>query len=107
MPDRLDKIHGFVRIYYETRYLVLFGSEKYDSIYSRVRCLISTKSGLPYTISHNYVKSKVDSYDFLPLEKAITFHNVLILIKSVFNKDKNDWNYYIFVEKASCKLPKE
>ena len=33
---------------------------------------------------------KVDSYNSLPLEK--TFHNVIILIKSTFNENKN--NYY-------------
>ena len=47
----------------------------------------NTKSGIVYIISHNYVKSKVDSYDSLPLEKTITFH-VLILMKWVFNKGK-------------------
>ena len=30
---RSDKINGFVRIYDRTRYLVLFGSEKFDAIY--------------------------------------------------------------------------
>ena len=34
-----DKIDGLIRVYDETRYLVLFGSEKYDSIYNRIRCL--------------------------------------------------------------------
>ena len=35
---------------------------------------------------------KVDSYDSLPLEKTLTFHNVIILVKSTFNENKN--NYY-------------
>ena len=39
-------------------------------------------------ISHNYVKIKVDSYDSLSLEKVMTFHDVIILINSVFNKEK-------------------
>ena len=34
-------------------------------------------------------KSKVDSYDSLPLEEAVAFDNVTILIKSVWNKDQN------------------
>ena len=63
-----------------TRYLVLFGSEKYDSIYNRIGYLISVKSGIRYIISHNYAKIKVDSYDSLPLKRTITFHNVIILI---------------------------
>ena len=56
-----------------------------------------------YVISNNYTKFKVDSYDFLPLEKTLTFHNVIIPIKSVFNKDKNNFYYTIFLEKCSYK----
>ena len=37
-----------------------------------------------YVISNNYARIKVDSNDFLPLEKTLTFHNVAILIKPVF-----------------------
>ena len=37
----------------------------------------------------------------------MTFHNVIILIKSVFNKDKNNYYYNIFLEKASYELPKK
>ena len=29
---RFDKINGFIRIHHGTRYLELFGSEKYDTI---------------------------------------------------------------------------
>ena len=58
-----------VRLYDGTRYLVLFGSEKHDSIYNRIRYLISVKSGITYVTFHNYAKIKVDSYDSLPLKK--------------------------------------
>ena len=57
---RFDKIDGFLRVYDGTRYLVLFGSEKYDLIYCRVKYLIGVKSGIKYVISHNYAKIKVD-----------------------------------------------
>ena len=33
---RFDKIDGFIRVYDRTRYLVLFGSEKYDFIYYKI-----------------------------------------------------------------------
>ena len=36
-----DKIDGFIEIYNGTRYLILFGSEKYDAIYNRIRYLIN------------------------------------------------------------------
>ena len=104
---RFDKIDGFIRIYDGTRYLVLFGSEKYDSFYNRIRYLISVKSGITYIISHNYAKFKVNSYNSLPPEKTITFHNVTILITSVFSKNKNNYYYNIFLEKGSYKLPKK
>ena len=39
---------GFVRGYGGTKYFVLFGSEKYDVIYDRIRYFISLKSGTTY-----------------------------------------------------------
>ena len=101
---RFNKIDGFIRVCDGTRYLALFGNKKYDFIYNRIRYLIGVKSGITYVISHNYVKIKVDSYDSLPLEKIMAFHNVIILIKSLFNKDKNNYYYNIFLEKASNDL---
>ena len=92
---------------HDCRYLVLFGSEKYDYIYNKIRYLISIKSSITDIISHNYAKIKIDSYDSVPLENTMTFHDVLILIKSVFNKDKNKCYYNIFFEKTSYDLPKE
>ena len=41
MFTRLEKVDGFIRVYDGTRYLVLFGPEKYDAIYNRSTYLIS------------------------------------------------------------------
>ena len=38
-----NKVDGFITVYDGTRYLVLFGPEKCDAIYSRIRYLISQK----------------------------------------------------------------
>ena len=46
--------------------LVLFGREKYNSTYNRIRYLISVKGGVTYIISRNYPKIKVDSCNSLP-----------------------------------------
>ena len=54
-------------------------------------------------ISHNYGRIKVYSCDSLPLEKTLTFDNAIILIESVFNKDKNKPYFNIFSEKFSNK----
>ena len=45
--------------------------------------------------SHNYAKIKINSCDSFPLEKTLTLHNVIILINSVLNKDKNHYYYNI------------
>ena len=39
-----NKIDGFIRIYDGTRYLTMFGPEKYDVVYDRIRYLVSLKS---------------------------------------------------------------
>ena len=62
---RLDQVNTFIRIHDGTRYLVLFGPEKYDAIYNRIRYVISQKSGITYVFSPNYTKIKIDLYDFL------------------------------------------
>ena len=77
---RFDKIDGFIRVYDATRYWALFGNEKYDFVYNRVRYLIGVKRGITYVISYNYARIKEDSYDSLPLEKTVTFHNFIIMI---------------------------
>ena len=70
---KFDNIEGFIRVYDGTRYLVLFGGEKYDFLYNRIRYLIGVKIGITYVISHNYAKIKVDSFDSLPLQKNSLF----------------------------------
>ena len=96
---RFDKVDGFIRACDGTKYLVLFGPEKYDAFYNRIRYLISQKSSITYVFSHNYARIKIDSYDVLPLEKTLTLH-VIILIKSVLNKNKNRYYSNIFLEKC-------
>ena len=100
---RFNKLNEFNRIYDSTTYLVLFGPETFDAIFNR----ITVKSGITYVISHNCAKIKIDSFDSFPLEKTLTLHKVIILIKSVFNKYNNNCCYNIFLEKGLYKLPKD
>ena len=106
MRNSFDKIEGFIRVYDGTRYLVLFGPENYDDIYSRIRYFISQKRGIRYAFSHYYPKIKVDSYDTLPIEKIFTLDNVIMHIKWVLNKDQNHYYYNTFLEKCSYQLTK-
>ena len=88
---KIDKVDRFIIVFDETRNLVLFRSEKYDLIYNRIRYLIAVKGGITYATSHNYSKIKVVSYDSLPLEKTLAFHNVIIHINLLWNKDQSHY----------------
>ena len=65
---RFNKIDGFIKIYDGTRYLVLFGPERYDAIYDWIKYITSEKSGITYVIGNNFARIKVDSYDSVPLQ---------------------------------------
>ena len=53
---RFDNVDGFIGVYDGTRYLVLFAPEKYDSIYNKIRDLVSLKRGITFVTPHNYTK---------------------------------------------------
>ena len=65
------------------------------------------KKGITYVFSHNYAKFKIDSDDDLPLEKNLALHNVIILFKSVFNKNQNHHYYKILFKKCYKQLAKK
>ena len=102
-----NKIDGFIRDYDGTKYLALFSLEKYDGIYDRIRYLIGLKVVLHLFFSYNHAKTKIDSDDDWPLEELLTLHNVIILIKSVFNKDQNHCCYNIVLQECSYQLVKK
>ena len=91
----------------KTRYFKLFTLEEYETIFCRIRFLISEKSDITYILSHYFPKLKVDSYDFLPIEKILTLHNAIMHIKSILNKDKNHYYYKIILENCSYQLAKK
>ena len=103
MLIRFDKIDGFIKIHDKIRYFVLFDYSYCDKICDKIKYLISEKSGLTDSINLTFIRIRIDLYDSLPIEKILTSHNVIILIKSVVNKNKNEYYYNIFLEKGSYK----
>ena len=99
MRIRSKKIDGFIKIYNKIRYSALSNYSYCD----KIKYLISEKSGITDGINHKLARIRIDSYDSLPIEKISTFYNVIILIKSVVNKNKNEYYYNIFSEKGSYK----
>ena len=47
------------------------------------------KSNISDVYSHEYTKIKINSGDNYPLEKTLDMHNVVIIVKFVFYKNRN------------------
>ena len=93
----IDKINGFIKVHNRIRYLVIFGFGWCDEICNNIKHLISEKGGITDSINLNFATIKIDSYDSLPIDKTLAFHIIVILIKPVVNKNKNEY-YYVFLE---------
>ena len=61
------------------------------------------KSSITDSIIHNSAGNRTDLYNSLPIEKILTFHNVITFIKPVANVIKNHYYYNIFLEKGLYK----
>ena len=110
-PIRFDKVDGVIKIYDGIRHFEV--SNSYNEVCSRnnsslcsamfdkINYLISEKSGITGSGNHMLAKIIIDSYNSLPIEKSLTLNNVIIVTKSVFDKDKNNYYYNIFLGKGS------
>ena len=90
MRIRFDEIDVFIKIHDKINYLVIFDYSYCDKICDKkIKYFTSEKSGIKDSINYNFARIRIDSYDSLPIEKILTFHNVITLIKSVANRNKN------------------
>ena len=65
--------------------------------------LISEKGGITDSINHDSARIWIESYNYLPIEKMLTLHGAIIVIKPLVNKNKNNLYYNMFLEKGSYK----
>ena len=56
-----EKVSWFIRDYNGTKYLALFGPEKYDAIFNRIKHCTNLKSSIFCVVSYNYGNIKIDS----------------------------------------------
>ena len=91
---KYDERDGYIKIQDRIRYLALFDYGWFDIICGKIKYITSKKSGVTDSTNHNFG---------WPVEKILTFRNVVILIKSVVNKNKNEYNYDIFLAKSNIK----
>ena len=103
LPIRFSKIYGFIKsIDDKIKHQVLFNYGLLEIICDKIKYLASKKSVITNSINYNFGKIKIDSCNSLPIKKILTFHNLKILIKSVVNKNENNYYYNMFLEKGSC-----
>ena len=101
---RFDKIDRTAKIYNGIRYLKLSNSynkvyhKTYNATFDKINYLIKGKFDITDSINHNFARIRIDSYNCLPVEKVLTFHNIILLIKSVLNENKNNYYYNVFPE---------
>ena len=100
---RFSKTDGFIKIHDRIRYLVLSDYGWFNKSCDRIKYLISEKSGITDSINHNFGRIRIDSYNSLPIEKILTFL-VVILIKSVVNKNKITVTIICFHKKVHIKI---
>ena len=96
-----DKIDG-VLISHDSKikHFILFDYELFNKFWDKIKYLISKKSGITNRINHTFWKIRIESYNFFPVKKMLTFHNVIKPIKSVVNKNKNKYYYNKYLEKG-------
>ena len=79
---RFNKADEIIKIYNGIRYLKLSNSYSlynkvcyriYNPTFNRIKYLISRKSGITDSINHNFARIRFNSYNSLPIEKALDF----------------------------------
>ena len=69
----------------------------------RLNILQAKKSCITDSINHSFRRISIDSYNSLPIEKILTFYKIIILIKSVVNKNISKYYNNTILEKGLYK----
>ena len=80
--------------------MALYDYSYCDEICHKIEYLMSEKNGITDSVNHNFARNRIYSYDSLSIEKILTFHNIIMLIKSVVKKNKNEYYHNIFLDKG-------
>ena len=103
---KFNKMDGTTKICKGIRYLKLSNSygelyhRTYNATFDRINYLIKGKFDITDSINHSFATIRTDSYNCLAIEKVLTFHNIILLIKSVLNENKNNYYSNVFPEKG-------
>ena len=77
--------------------------KKYEGLWTKIRNLIRSKPDDSDYFDENYMKIKFNSDDDLPLYKTLEFHNMIIIVRTVFHKN-NKYYPQAFLDECLHKL---
>ena len=90
----IDHANGYIEEKGVNKYLVFDSTDKnkellkkYNDVFNGIRNKIKKISGDECDYEKDYMKIKFNSDDNLPLNKPLTFHNMTIIIRSVFEEN--------------------
>ena len=91
---RVDHVNGYIEEKEVNKYLVFDSADenkellkKYNDVFNGIRDKIKEVSSDECDYEKDYMKIKFNSDDNLPLNKPLKFHNMTIIIRSVFEED--------------------
>ena len=99
----IDKINGYIEESNRNKYLAVVPPvewndtlKKYEELWGKFRDFNRSMINNFDNYDEKYMKIKFNSDDDLPLKKTLKFHNMIIVVRSVFHKD-NKYNPLSFL----------
>ena len=90
----VNHANGYIEEKYRNKYLIFDSTDeskellrKYNDVWGGIKDKIEEVSSGEYDYEKDYKKIKFNSDDDLPLNKQVKFHNITIIIRSVFEED--------------------
>ena len=84
--------------------IVLFDYSQCDKVCDKIKYLISEKGDSTDSINNTFGTIRIDSYDSLPIENILTFHNVIILTCQLLIRMKITTSIIYFQKKICIKI---
>ena len=90
----INHANGYTEEKNENKYLIFYSTDdnkellkNYNDVWSGIKDKIKEVSSGEYDYEKDYMKIKFNSDGDLPLNKPLKFHNMTIIIRSVFEED--------------------
>ena len=106
----IDKADGYIEETDENKYLTRVSTDKnkdtlitYTELSDKIKDLIRSITNTPGDFDKKYMKIKFNSDDNLPLNKILKLHDLTIIVRSVFKRNKK---YYpqVFLDECLYEL---